>query len=303
MADETRDIPVSLLHEPWIIMRPVVKDSVEYLERRDSIARFGFHNSLCVRPSPRQPGKYELIDGMWRFSVALELCLETVPCIIKTGLTDEDVLAIQIQANAVRADTTPVEYARQLRRILDRTGGTMTLTDLARMSGKSATWVKDQLGLLELPKDVQLMVDRGEIRAQSAYMLAKIPSRWRRDYIEQALAMRSKEFCLLAASVIKRFAESVQQGKMDERYVTEFTPQPYLRGVKEVKSELDDPKVGATMLVSLGCKTMLDAWNACLRWALHLDPQSIDEQRKKAELRSKSHIRRETESLNEAVDD
>lgn len=301
MADECRDTPVTLLHEPWIVMRPVVKDSVEYLERRDSIERFGFHNSLCVRPSPRQPGKFELIDGLWRYNVALDLSLETVPCIIKTGLTDEAVLAIQIQANAVRANTMPVEYARQLRRILDRTGGIMTLTDLARLAGKSAAWVKDQLGLLEMSKDLQLMVDRGEILASKAYMLAKIPARWRRDYIDQARTMQSKEFCSLAASVIKRFAECVQQGKMNERYVTEFKPQPYLRSLKEIKGELDHPAVGATMLVSAGCKTVLDAWNACLRWALHLDPQAIEEQRQKHERMSKSHIHSET--ANETLDD
>jgi len=293
---------VADLHEPWILMRPVVKDSVEFLERRDSLARYGLIAPICVRPSSRQPGKYEVIDGMWRLEAGRELRLETLPCIIKTGLTDDDVLAMQIQANAVRADTTPVEYARQLRRIIDRSGGTMTFAELARIAGKHPSWVKDRLGLLDLANDMQLMVERGEIPVASAYMLAKIPSRWRRDHIDSARAMQSNKFCALAAGVIKQFAECVRQGKLDERFLPEFSPQHYLRGLKEVKAELDQPKVGATVLVTEGCKTMMDAWNACLRWALHLDQLSVAEQRENATRKSKSRFLKDTEPDNEDVD-
>lgn len=302
MADDCKDIPLRLLRPPWIVMRPVVKDSIEYLERRDSVKRFGLTNSLCVRPSAREPASYEVIDGNWRYEVAQELDLESVPCIIKTGLTDTDVLAIQIQANAVRADTTPVEYSRQLRRILDQAGGKMTISELARIAGKHPTWVKDRLGLLNLDKDMQLIVDRGEVPVQSAYMLAKIPSRWRRDYLEQARAMPSKKFCALAAGVIKQFTECVQQGRMDERYMPDFKPQHYLRGLKEFKAELDNPQVGASLLVAEGCTTILDAWNACLRWAMHLDRRSVEEQRHSATRKAQSRFKKETEAAHEPLD-
>ena len=55
--DEFRLIPLDQIIEPWVVLRVVNRESVEYLELRDSIGRQGLLNSICVRPSPRRPGK------------------------------------------------------------------------------------------------------------------------------------------------------------------------------------------------------------------------------------------------------
>jgi ParB/RepB/Spo0J family partition protein len=288
-ADETLDILVSLLDEPFLPLRPVLKDSVEYLERRASIESSGFLNSILVRPSPRSPGRYEIIDGMWRFSVAVDIGRETIPCIIKYGLSDNDVLALQIQANEVTKSTKPTEVARHLHRMMQRMPG-VTAGQLSRLISKHPTYVKDRLGLLELNQEAQLMVDRGEIPAKSAYMLAKIPHRWRKDHVDNARTMTCKEFCALAAGIIKQFTECVQQGRMVERYLPEFKPQAFQRSISEVKGELDNPTVGATLLVTEGCHSPLDGFNAGLRWTLHLDRQSIEEQKVKAQARQHKDI-------------
>ena len=57
--------------EPWVVLRLVNRESVEYLELRDSMADKGSLNSICVRPSPRQPGKFEVVDGLYRRAAAL----------------------------------------------------------------------------------------------------------------------------------------------------------------------------------------------------------------------------------------
>ena len=54
--DEFREIPLDQIVEPWVVLRIVNRESVEYLELRDSIAHQGLLNSICVRPSPRRPG-------------------------------------------------------------------------------------------------------------------------------------------------------------------------------------------------------------------------------------------------------
>lgn len=293
--DQFERIPVGNLHEPHPLLRPVNKDSIEYLERLDSIQRHGILQTLLVRPSSRQPGKYEIVDGMWRFTAAEQLGLETIPCIIRTGLTDDDVLALQIQANAVRADTTPLEYSRQLRRILD-VHPLMTITELSALTAKNLAWVKDRLGLLTLSRAVQLMVDRGEIPTMSAYMLAKIPRSWRKDYIDHAKAMKSKDFCAMAAGVIKAFTECIQKGKMDERYLPEFVPQPYLRNVKEINAELDNSSIGALLLVTESAKTSVDGFRAALKWVLHMDSRSIQEQRTAFDRRAHAKLIIETET-------
>ena len=102
--DEFREIPLDQIVEPWIVLRIVNRESVEYLELRDSIAHQGLLNSICVRPSTRRPGYYEVVDGMYRWTAAKELRLSALPCVVKHSLTDQDVLAIQIQANALRPD-------------------------------------------------------------------------------------------------------------------------------------------------------------------------------------------------------
>ena len=104
--DEFREIPLDQIVEPWVVLRVVNRESVEYLELRDSLAHQGFLNSICVRPSLRQPGNYEVVDGLYRRAACCELRRPTMPCIVKHNLTDEDVLAIQIQANALRPETT-----------------------------------------------------------------------------------------------------------------------------------------------------------------------------------------------------
>ena len=63
-----------------------------------------------------------MADGLYRVTAARETGLTPRPCVVK-DLTDDDLLAIQIQANAVRPETTPMEYARQIKRIMEARPG------------------------------------------------------------------------------------------------------------------------------------------------------------------------------------
>lgn len=276
MDDYFESIPLTQLLTPWVVLRPVRKDRVDYLMMRDSIRSVGFLNSISVRPSVRQPGKYEIIDGNYRYHCAVELNIESIHCIVKHGVSDDDVLALQIQANAIRPTTTPIEFSRQLKAIVDTKPG-MTFSELASIVHKSSEWVKDRLGLLYLPADVQLMVDRGEIPVGNAYMLTRIPPILRADYVEQAMCLPVKDFKPLAAGVIKRFKEGVQQGKLDKRYVQKQEPTPHLRSLKVIKQELECSAEGALVIATENCKSLMDVWFAALRWATNQDRRSIEQ--------------------------
>ncbi len=225
---DIKAIPIDKLTDPWILLRPVLLDSTDYLELKTSISEIGLLNSIAVRPSNRKPGFYEIIDGLWRTTAARELHFETLPCIIKTGITDEDVLALQIQANAIRPETKPVAFAKQLKRIQKLNDG-ITLRRLASLVNKNPKWVQQQLGLLRLPRDLQKLIDRGEISIGNAYMLVKIPPRLRLEYIDHAKVMPTMAFKALAGGVIKHFKEAVRQGKLDTFFTEDFKVQPYLR--------------------------------------------------------------------------
>ena len=293
MQDRTADIPIDRIIEPYTILRHVDKGSVEYLEMRDSIAAEGFWNSISVRPA-KEEGKYEIIDGLYRYTCARELGLESIPCIIKYNVSDDAVLAAQIQANAIRPETKPVEFARQMKRMLTRRPE-MTFDELAHLVHKSPGWVRRTLGLLRLIGEARKMVDRGEIPAQSAYLLARIPPRLQHDYLDRARALPSREFRALAASVVKQYAEAVKQGKMEAFWCSDFRPQAHLRSLREIQSEAQRQEVGALLVTAEQCKTPVGGFYAALRWAMHLDRQSIEDQERAARARSRQPLLEESE--------
>ena len=293
MHDKAADIPIDQITEPRTVLRLIDKDGVEYLEMRDSIAAEGFWNSISIRPA-KDEGKYEIIDGLYRYTCARELDLKSIPCIIKYNVSDDAVLAAQIQANAIRPETKPAEFAQQMKRILTRRPK-MTFDELAHLIHKSPSWVRKTLGLLNLAREARKMVDRGEIPIRSAYMLAKIPQQFQKDYLDQARAFPSGEFRALAASVIKQFTEAVKQGKMEAFWCGEFRPQAHLRSLRDIQSETQRQEVGALLVTAEQCKTPVDGFYAALRWAMHLDRQSVEDHERAARARSRQPLLEERE--------
>ena len=287
MPNENRDIPTDQLVEPWVVLRLVNKESVEYLELRDSLADKGFLNSICVRPSPRHADKYEVVDGLRRFTAARELRLPVVPCTIKDNLTDEDVLAVQIQANAVRLDTTPTEFARQLKRILSCKPG-ITIAQVATMVHKHPGWVREKLHLLRLCADIQKSVDRGEIPLESAYKLARVPRGHQHKFVDLAKVASVADFAVTVGDFLKEYQEAVRRGKMNALYDPDVAPTAYLRNVNELVSEYRQPCAAPLILAAENCHSPMDGWRLALQWALHLDARSIEEQQRKIQLRLKT---------------
>ena len=117
-----------------MVLRLVNRGCLAYMELRDSIANRGVLNSILVRPSVRFPGKYDVADGLYRVNGARDAGLPMVPALVK-DLTDDDLLAIQIQANAIRPETTPMEFARQIKRIMEAQPE-VTMAEISRTGGR-----------------------------------------------------------------------------------------------------------------------------------------------------------------------
>jgi len=299
-ADEFRLILLDQIVEPWVVLRFVNRESVEYLELRDSIAQQGLLNSICVRPSVRRPGYYEVVDGLYRYTAARELRLPALPCVVKYNLPDEDVLAIQIQANALRPETTVIEYARQIKRIMDaitaRQGTDATLADVSNLIHKSQEWIRQQLNLLGLRADIQQAVERGEIPLSSAYLLAKLPRVQQAQLLDLAKTARAREFAPVAARLVKQIQEAARQGKLHD-FCRDFEPQPYLRFMKEVLAEYREHRLGGLAVVKADCKTPADGWYLALQWALNLDEESIRQQREQSLVRTSATVLERREDL------
>ena len=292
--DETAILPLDQVIGPKFLLRVINKRSVEYTEMLESIGKNGLWNTVSVRPAgERAPGKFEIVDGNFRYECHLDLGLPTIAVLIKYNVSDEDVLAAQIQANALRQETTKTEYARQLRRIQESVPG-ITLAELAQLVKKNPIWVSHQLDLLKLSKNQRHLVDTNEMPAQSAYMLAKVPSHLRTNALaHQACVLPVKQFKALAAAIIKQFMEQVRDGKLAKNFNDlPFEPVPFYRGNVEVLAEIDGRNIAAEQVVIANAKTPVEGFIAGLKWSLHMDPQSIEEQRQAAQVKPDRKLRK-----------
>lgn len=284
VGDQIETVPLSLIDDPPILLRPVDRTGVEYLELRDSIAKHGLLSCIAVR---RVGGRYQVVDGVHRTNVARDLGWDSIPCLIRQ-VSDSDLLLQQIAGNAVRVETKPAEFARQIRRIL-KEFPEMTIGEMAVRLNKSATWIGKQLSLLNLSEEDQWLVDHGEISLANAYMYAKVPKLARASLREQAKTLSSREFKATAAGIIKQFTEQVRKGKLDRRFKAEFEPQAYLRSRAELLGELERRVDGPRIVTQENCVTPLDGFYAGLLYMANLDRDAVQQQEEKylSKLRNK----------------
>jgi ParB/RepB/Spo0J family partition protein len=263
---------------------------------RNSIKDGGLLNSIAVRPTS-EPGIYEIIDGYYRYTCCKELNWTHMPCIIKQ-MTDEQVLASQVRANAIRPETTPIEFAAQLKR-LQKAYPEITASDLSRMVGKSVLWIKSQLSLLDLIPEAQKAIERDEMPMLNGYRLAKVPQLVQAELLQTAKTMDPKEFYALTTAIVRSVQESVKNGKLENWFIREFKPQPFLKPLKTVLAELENLAAGTRTVTEKNLRTPIEGWKAALNWAASLDDESVEKQRRNAARRLKNHVIERTQYFNE----
>ena len=301
---QVAELKLEQITDPKFLLRYVNRNSAMFTELLDSIRQNGVGNSILVRPHPNgTPGLYEAVDGFYRLTCSRELGLPTIPVVIRE-MTDEEVLAWQIRANALRPETTKIEYARQIQRLQQCRPG-VTLSEISQLVNKNPTWVKNQLDLLELDERTQQLVDSGEIPLQSAYMLAKVPrSRRNNELIAKACVLPSIQFKAVASEIIKAFMEEVRSGRLDHNYNdAPFSPVAHQRSIKKVEAEIENPYFGPQIIVAENLRTKLDVWKAALRWTLHLDTETVEAKRKAAESRPSRDLKNLYEREPDELDD
>ena len=259
------------IQPPKFLLRPVKKITIGYQEMLDSIQTYGLWQPLLVRPLYNTV--YELVDGNYRYNCLKQLKHEEVPCIIR-DLTDNEVLVAQLQANGIRPETSPVEFAERLAFLL-RSTPDFTIPQLARLIHKSPDWIRKILQLTALSQEISLMVQRGEIPVESACALARLPDKVREYYVEMAVTLPCREFVKLAREELKKYREASRNLYIDSHKINQDKPVPYLRRIPEIKHEFNHPTAAGPTLLEAGSKTPMDGWQTCIAWVLHMDPASL----------------------------
>ena len=287
-----------------VALRGVNKEGEDYQNLLSSIkAKGGVITPISVRrKNDGSKDFYELIDGLQRFSCCCDAGITLVPANILT-MDDAEVLEAQVLANVHRVETRPVEYSKQLQRIL---GGnpTMTITELATKLAKSPTWVSERLGLLKLDKGVGILVDEGKVNLSNAYALAKLPVEEQVAFVDRAQTMKPNEFVPLVQARVKEIREARRQGKKAAE--AEFIPVAHLQKVSVLKAELTDPAIIPSLMKEFQPKSVIEAAALTLKWVLNLDPKSVEaakiryEQSQKAKVDAKARRTAEREKAKAA---
>lgn len=140
-------------------------------ELADSIRELGLIQPLVVRPVN---GKFELIAGERRWRACTKLQMEKVRVVTREA-RDEDVLEMAIIENVQREDLDPMEEAEAYSRLTIEFG--LTQEEIAQKVGKKRATVANALRLLDLDRDVQLMVSQKHISPGHAKVLLGVKSR------------------------------------------------------------------------------------------------------------------------------
>lgn len=146
-------------------------DSEALAELADSIAQHGVLQPLLLRPM--LSGGYRIVAGERRWRAARMAGLAEVPAVIRE-MTDSEEMLFALIENLQREDLTPLEEARGYRTLIETQD--LTQEEVSQAVGKSRPSVTNALRLLNLPDDIQEMLEKGEITAGHARTLLSFPN-------------------------------------------------------------------------------------------------------------------------------
>jgi len=163
------EIPIDLIDIPDVRVNSVLDDEQKaWLEA--TIKSMGVIQDPVVRRKP--DGRYELIAGKSRITKMKELGMEKV----RVKVLDADdltALKMNIIENVARGSWDYISLARAIKKMFDL-GATME--DVCKTFGRSETWVRRTLVLLDLPEEIQEAIRAGKLTPSHVYIAGRLPT-------------------------------------------------------------------------------------------------------------------------------
>ncbi len=162
-------------------------------ELADSIYKNGILQPILVRR--KGDGRYELIAGERRLRAAKLAGLSTIPAMVRNS-SDEQTIELALVENLQRKDLNPIETARAYQRLI--TEFAFTQEKLAEQLGKERSSVANTLRLLNLPNEIQRLVESMKLTAGHAKVILGLPRpdlqlKVARQIVERQLSVRQAE--------------------------------------------------------------------------------------------------------------
>jgi ParB/RepB/Spo0J family partition protein len=203
-------------------------------ELAESIRTKGILQPLLVRPvgdAGNQPGKkhytHEIVFGHRRYLAAIDVGLQSVPCMVR-DMNELEVLEAQIIENVQRLDVHPMDEAEGYERLMALG---RTVEEIVAHTGKSKATIYARLKLLDLCKKARDLFLEGKIEASHALLAARIPG--------EAL---QREF-------LKEIGVWGERGVVSFREAREIAHRDFMLRLSEASFDVNDaelvPKAGA----------------------------------------------------------
>lgn len=205
-------------------------DQADLDELADSIKQNGVLQPILVR---RKGSTYEIVAGERRYQAAKLAGLEEIPAVIR-DISDEDVFRLALIENLQRSDLTPIEEAKGYQKLIKDNG--FTQEELGKVLSKSRSTIANTLRLLDLPKEVQSMMEDGSLTAGHARAILAVAGdegklRLAQKVVEENLTVRQTE------NLAPLF--SVSATAEDERPHRQPQPQSFKRAARQLRLALD----------------------------------------------------------------
>jgi ParB family chromosome partitioning protein len=152
----------------------------------------GMLEPLLVRAKAGAHGQYEIISGIDRWHAARRAYVRQIPVLVHEA-SDQQALEQGLVDQLRRGPVSPLAEANIYLRLLNDAG--LDTERAARVAGKPTSHVATMVRILNLPKSVRAMLEKGEITVMHARALldAPNPEAIARDIIEKRLDIYQTE--------------------------------------------------------------------------------------------------------------
>lgn len=228
---ETGNEPEAVLSISEIVRNPnqprKTFDEDKLAELADSIRQNGVLQPILVR---RKGQKYEIVAGERRYQASKLAGLKEIPAVIRE-IDDDKVFQLALIENLQRSDLSPTEEAKGYKQLL--TSRSLTQEELAKILSKSRSAIANTLRLMDLPVEVQHMMDQGLLTAGHARAILAVPSeegriKLAKKVVTESLTVRQTENLAPLFSV-----------EHTETRTRVAAPQSFKRAARELRKMLD----------------------------------------------------------------
>lgn len=200
-------------------------------ELADSIKLHGVLQPIVV--TPKGGSKYVIVAGERRYRAATIAGLDKIPALVRT-LSNQHRLEVSLIENLQRTDLNVMEKATAYLKLRDQFN--LTLDQIGqRLGGRSMSAVSNTLRLLRLPKFVQKLIVKGDLREGQARPLIGLDEDVLRAVVPKIIA---EEW---SARKIEQYIVELKKsgGKnADAEKAKQIAPTPYRNEVESLKKRL-----------------------------------------------------------------